>query len=647
MIWSKEMQNEERRFALKQSWCRALLLVALAVCFPLSEAAGADSGDGGTESIFSLGAGSRAISLGRAFVSVADDASAVYWNPAALRNVQSKQIMGMYMPVFGDFTEGDYTFFSAVYPTLNAGAFGLGFMRSGTTFRGYDVDSRPTGEGDYSESQVIISYAVERHSRYLLGSLATGMSFKIANQKVSPYSSTSPGVDLGFRLIPDVAKSFAIGINFQDLSGPRHKLFQETDRTYRTVLAGVGYTRVLSSGGAIRVNMQLDLPEKADRQFHMGAEYAHSRYLSFRLGLDRGNFSFGLGVNVSGFGLDYAMLSRDEAGSSHPISFTTSFGKTLYEQRTLLDERRRREDALTVQRAFATRVQTHRENALAYEAQGELPFALDQWKIVLEYMPGDTEAQNHIDSVQQQLIREQEVADRDREKQAVISAHFSQGLDLYQENDYIRARDEWRTILSIDPEHEEAQQYLRRTQDKIDELIAGHLRRAGTLEDQNRLTEAIGEWTNVQALAPNDERADEAVRRIQRKIENQSQDLRTKSQRLQIVNLYGDALQAYNEGRYETAIDDLEEILRLEPSHQEARALLARAKRRTTPLTEEEEASIRKLYLNGMQYFAKDQYTQAIAEWEKILEIDPANESVRKNIEEAQERLKKLEGQSD
>ncbi len=630
----------------RQRWCCAAFLVVL-ILFPGGRAAAADSGDGGTESFFSLGAGSRAISLGGAFVSVADDASAVYWNPAALRNVQSKQIMGMYMPVFGDFTGADYTFFSIAYPTLSAGAFGLGYMRVGTNFNGYDINSRPTGEGDYSETQVIVAYAVERHSRYLLGSLATGVSFKIANQKVSPYSSTSPGVDLGFRLIPDVAKSISIGVNFQDLSGPRHKLFQETDRTYRTVLAGIGYTRILSSGGAIRVNMQLDLPEKADTEFHMGAEYAHSRFLSFRVGLDRGNFAFGLGVNVSGFGLDYAMLSRDEPGSSHPISFTTDFGATLYEQRTVLEERRRREDALTVQRAFAARVQTHREKALAHEAEGELPLALDQWKIVLEYMPGDSEAQSHVDNVQQQLVREQEAAERDREKQAVISAHFSQGLELYQENDYIRARDEWRAILDIDPEHEEAQQYLRRTQDKIDEIIAGHLRRAGTLEDQNRLTEAIGEWNNIQALSPGDVRAENAIRRIQGKIESQSQDLRTKSQRLQIVNLYGDALKAYNEGRYQTAIDNLEEILRLEPSHQEAKALLARAKRKTTPLTEEEEAAIRRLYLNGMQFFAKDQYAEAIAEWEKILEIDPANESVRKNIEEARERLKQMEEQSE
>ncbi len=635
----KSLEYMKRKY--RYSVWPALFLVALSPML-FSEMAAAE-GDGGTRSVFSLGAGSRAISLGRAFVSVADDASAVYWNPAALRNVQSKQFTGMYFSLFSDFTGADYTFFGAAYPTLNAGAFGLGFMRVGTTFKGYDPDSRPTGEGDYSESQFMISYAVEQHSKYILGSLATGISFKIANQKISPYSSTSPGIDLGFRLIPHFAKSISIGVNFQDLSGPRHKLFQETDRTYRTILAGVGYTKILSNGGAIRLNLQVDMPEKADREFHAGAEYAHSRYLSFRVGMDRNKFSFGLGVNVRSFGLDYAMLTRDEAGSSHPVSFTTHFGKTLYEQRTILAEEREREAEAIVQRAFASRVQSHRDKAMAYETEGNFPLALDEWKIVLEYVPGDPEAEAHITDAQAQLIREQEAANRDIEKQAMISTHFSRGLGFYQENDYMRARDEWQSILAIDSTHAEAGEYLSRTQIKIDEQIAFHLDRASVLENQNRLTEAIGEWNHIQLLDPGNRQSEEAIRRIQQKIEDQTQDLRIVSRRLRIVDLYSGALRAYNEGGYEASIRNLEEILRLQPTHEEAKTLLARAKRKITPLTQEEEEEIRRLYLRGMQHFSNDEYAEAIAEWEKILMIDPGNESVQRNIEEARERLRRIE----
>ncbi len=616
-----------------------LLLVAAVQAPP----AIASDGDGGTRSVFSLGGGSRAISLGRAFVSIADDATAVYWNPAALRNVQSKQIMGMYMPVFGDFTGADYTFFAAAYPTLNAGVLGFGFMRLGTTFDIYDASSRPGGEGDYSESQFIFAYAFERHSKWLLGSLATGVSFKIATQNITPYSSTSPGIDLGFRLIPDLARSLSLGVNFQDISGPRHRLFLETDQTYRTVMAGLGYTKVFTGGSALRLNVQMDMPEKADMELHVGAEYALSKYLAFRIGLDQNDFTFGLGVNVRGFGLDYAMLSKGGPGSSHPVSFTAYFGKTLYEQQTILAEERSREEEALIRQVFANRVQARRDQAKRHEAEGNYPQALDEWKIVIEYMPGDPEADSHIRDIQAELVRAQAVSNRDIGKQATISAHFTRGLAMYQENDYIRARGEWQAILDIDSTHTEARSYLVRTQEKIDDQIAAHLSRAVSLEAANRLTEAVSEWNHIQALDPGNRQADLAVRRMQQKIETQTQDLEAASERLRIMDLYRRALNSYNEGKYQEAIRDLEEILSKQSTHEEAKTLLARAQRRITPLTSEEEAEIRRIYLRGMQHFSKDRYAEAIAEWEKILRIDPNNESVQRNIEEARERLNQLE----
>ncbi len=237
------------------------------------------------------------------------------------------------MPLYGDFTEATYMSFGAVYPTLNAGAFGLGFMRVSSTFDRYDEFSRPLGEGEYSESQVMVGYAFERSSKWIAGRLATGASFKIVNQKVDPFSSTAPGVDLGFRYIPDFAKSLAVAVNFQDLVGADHKLDAESDQTARTIMAGLGYTQPFSNGSALRLMVQYDLPEFADGKFRAGAEYAFSKYVALRVGIDDSDFSFGLGVTASAFGLDYAMLSRETAGSSHPVTFTASYGSTLDEQR--------------------------------------------------------------------------------------------------------------------------------------------------------------------------------------------------------------------------------------------------------------------------------------------------------------------------
>lgn len=618
----------------------ALLLVILLLA---PTAALAADGDGGTQSVFSLGAGSRGISLGRAYSTLADDASAIYWNPAALRNVQQKQFSFMYMPLYGDFTDATYTYFGLSYPTLGAGAFGLGFMRVSNTFDRYDAFSRPLGEGEYSESQVMIGYAFERSSKWLAGRLASGVSFKIVNQKVDPFSSTAPGVDLGFRYIPNFADRFSVGLNFQDLVGAEHKLNTEADQTPRTIMAGAGYTHPFENGSALRLMLQLDMPERADSKFRAGAEYAFSKYVALRAGFDDSNVSFGIGVTAYGFGFDYAMINRETAGSSHPVTFTGSWGKTLDEQRQDAVDRRAIEDEEMIQRAFLARVQTHRDQATVFENEGNLPGAMDEWKIVLEFIPGDAEAIERLDLLTQQIVHEQELAARDLEKQTAINTHFTQGLRLYQENDYLRSREEWRAILVIDSTHAEAEDYLGRTQVKIDEMLAGHEARARRLERESRLTEAIGEWNNVQAIEPGNEEALLAIARIRKMIEDQSQNLEQSNKRLEIVNLYNDALQDFNAGNYQRSMTRLQRLLTLEPNHEEAKKLLTLANRKLTPLTTDEEEQIRRLFLRGMQFFAKDQYVKAIEEWEKILEIDPTNESVKRNIEEAQGRLKQLE----
>lgn len=633
------------KFANTHNLVRWVLAAVLALS--LSAPAIAHAQDGGTESPFSLGVGSRAIGLGGSVVSTADDASALYWNPATLRNVQRKEVMGMYMSLFGDFTDASYTYLGLAYPTMNAGALGLGLLRVSTKFDGYDESSLPTGEQDYSETQLLIGYGFERRYRLTGGRTALGVNFKIANQKLAQFSSTAPRFDIGVLYRPDAIGGLTVGVNLQDIAGGTHKLDQQSDYLYRTIMLGAGYTKVMDSGAALQLMAQINLPERADSKIHFGAEYAFSKYVSLRAGWDDSDISFGLGFDVSTFGLDYAFLSRETAGSSHPVTFTAGWGNTVDEQRRLAAEDAAEAEARAIQAAFENRIQSHRDLARDFQQGGDLAGAMDEWKIVLEYIPGDVAATAALDSLLQAQLEDQARAARDIQSQATISTHFQQGLRHYQGNDYARAREEWLVILGIDSTHAEAQDYLGRTQAKIDEQVAGHIQRANRLESQARLTEAIGEWNNVQLLEPSNVQAQQAIDRMRQKIESQSQNLQQASRRLRIVNLYDAALQSFNQGKYEDAMRDLEEVLRLEPTHEEATNLYAMAKRKTTPLTKQEEDEIRRLYLAGMQFFSKDQYAQAISEWEKILKIDPTNESVKRNIEEARTRIEQLEDNND
>ena len=612
------------------------LIIALLVLAP----AAVRAQDGGTTSPFSIGAGSRGISLGRSFVTLADDASAPYWNPAALKNVQQMQFSAMYLPsLFGDYFGADYAYLGFVYPTLSAGSFGIGYTHVGTTFDRFDEFHRPEGEGNYAESQLLVSYAVQRHVGWFFGTLAMGASFKINRQTVDPFSSTAPGVDVGLLYTPDSMQKLKLGVNLQDIVAPQYKLDLDDDTIDRTIMAGAGYTHGFENGSALHVLLQYDLPERADGKFHAGVEYMFAKYISLRAGFDDNTPTFGLGVGYNNYGLDYAFYSKDEVGSSQAFTVNARFGTTLDERRTALEEARTEE----VRAQIRNTVAAQRKKAKDFEAKGDYAGALNQWQIVLEFMPDDAEAMQGAATARERVVAEQAAMVRDVENQAVVRTRFAQGLDRFNENDLVGARAEWMAILSVDPQHEGARDYLAQTEQKIGERVAIHMARANQLERENRLTEAIAEWNNVQQYHPDDPEAKAAVTRLRTRIESVTQDYSATQRKLRIVTLYNDALQKYNGGQYADAMKDLGELLSLQPDHADARKLQALAKRKTTPLTDAEKARIRELYLAGMQFFSKDEYAKAIAQWEKILEIDPTNSSVQRSIDEARERTRKVQ----
>jgi len=49
-----------------------------------------------------------------------------------------------------------------------------------------------------------------------------------------------------------------------------------------------------------------------------------------------------------------------------------------------------------------------------------------------------------------------------------------------------------------------------------------------------------------------------------------------------------------------------------------------------------------KLYLEGVDLYLQGKYTEAIEAWQKILDEDPYNVKVKRNIDEAKQRIETL-----
>ncbi len=602
----------------------------------------AQDGSGGTKSIFSLGAGSRAIAMGGAFSAIGNDPAALYYNPAALRLNDFPAVMVNHIQLFSGFSDANYDFAGFSYPTLSAGSLGLGFMTAGTGgIREFDEYSVEGDEMSYRESQAILGYAFGLPWKYL-GEFTVGSSVKVLNQRIGDYSDTGTGLDLGILYKHSMLKGLMLGCNMRDIIGAETKLQVTSEKVDRTIMLGAGYIYPFENGSNLSIAVQLDIPERSDNEIRFGAEYSFKNMMSIRVGYDSQQITAGVGFSWYGFGVDYGFFSREEAGSSHPVSLSAKIGQTIEEKLRIREEARLRDEEARIQEIFSSRISSHLEAASEYRESGDLEKALDELKIVLEYDPANAAASETLYVVRDRILQQQKIRVESSEKAILINQHFALGLDYYSRNEYMLARTEWSNVLDLDPENEEAREYLERTEAKLIEQADRHRRRALQMESGGNLAAALGEWNMVAILDPGSSEAASAIERIGNRMRDLDRGYREAAERLRVMELFEDALEAFREGRYAETVELLNDLLELDPQHEEARVLLLRVERRITPLTDEEREEIRRLYIEGMKHFTEKNYESAIAEWNKILEITPDNESIKKNIEEAERRLEKI-----
>lgn len=143
-------------------------------------------------SFLEIGIGSRAAAMGGAFVALADDASALYWNPAGLARLPMPQMLFSHTRWLADI---NLNYAGAVIPLAGYGSIGL----SGTFLNSGDMDVRTilaqegTGE-KFQVSDLCLSaaYALNLTDRFSLG-----FNLKYIQQKIAHCESRAMAIDIG------------------------------------------------------------------------------------------------------------------------------------------------------------------------------------------------------------------------------------------------------------------------------------------------------------------------------------------------------------------------------------------------------------------------------------------------------------------
>jgi len=157
------------------------------------------NGNGTTAANFlEMDIGSAATSMGGAYVSVANDVSSAYWNPAGLAFVHNRQAMFMYQPwVVG--INNLYTGFAINYHSYGTLALTMNYMDFGN--EAVTTVSDPEGTGEFysaSEFAASVSYA-----KRLVNWFAFGATAKYISSSIWHMDASAMAVDLGVLVTTD------------------------------------------------------------------------------------------------------------------------------------------------------------------------------------------------------------------------------------------------------------------------------------------------------------------------------------------------------------------------------------------------------------------------------------------------------------
>ena len=256
-----------------------------------------------------IGIGARATAMGGAYTALADDGSALYWNPAGLAQIENTEILAMYNMHFQEINQG---YFSLTFPFLG-GTLGLGanYVDMGQ-IEGRDEEGNPTGEFSASDVQASFGYTQKIFSKLMFGLSIGTLQETIAGDKKSTYLGN---VGLLFS-----SKSFSLGLVCQNI-GP--DLGEDPlPLTYRGGI--VLKLRALSI--AADVVKAID----DDMYFCAGLEWWIGNILALRAGYrtnqDIGSgTSYGIGLKISKIDLDYAYVPYGDLGDIQKISLGIKF----------------------------------------------------------------------------------------------------------------------------------------------------------------------------------------------------------------------------------------------------------------------------------------------------------------------------------
>ncbi len=287
-----------------------------------------------TAQFLKIGVGARAIAMGDAFIAVANDASALYWNPAGLVQTKEDQVIFSHNEWLVDVK---HDFVGALYHLSSNDVIGVSFISLYTEDMPVTTEVNPFGNGQFfsfGDIAFSLTYSKKMTDKFSFGGTVRYMEETLANLKMRGVL-----IDLGTFYWTGLGSTrFAVAIsNFGNelapdgkviLYGGREKSDWQSFAPPTMFRLGFAFEPYQDDQHRVTTSVQLNHPNDNSENVSLGVEYAWKNifYLrgGYKFNVEDQNYTFGVGIKaplgIANVKFDYAYANFTKLGSAHRFS---------------------------------------------------------------------------------------------------------------------------------------------------------------------------------------------------------------------------------------------------------------------------------------------------------------------------------------
>lgn len=303
---------------------KGTFILTLLIAFPLTIFASNSKVGTSGAAFLKIGAGARPAAMGDAFVGVADDANALYFNPAGAAFLEGPEFTALHTQWFQNM---NYEFGAFVHPS-SVGSFGI-FASSlkSDDLQKYAADESYQGDFETMDSCYGLSY-----SRAVNPALALGLNLKLIKQKIDTESAQAWAGDVGvFRKLTQWPMT--VGFAIRNV-GQKVKFVEESDPLPLLFDLGMGAHYFQNR---LLLGLNLQKPRDNSLGYGAGVEWTQSFTGNLRYALRSGynsaktdadgatGVSLGAGLGYKQLDFSFAWVPFGDLGNTFRYSATFKF----------------------------------------------------------------------------------------------------------------------------------------------------------------------------------------------------------------------------------------------------------------------------------------------------------------------------------